>query len=89
MAPDLFLGKDQAAVNGYVEHPAGRLHQGDFGSELVPQLRRQTGGAGLVVSDDAILDRYLHVFSRQRDPESYLQREGWQGSPAGSIRMNG
>jgi hypothetical protein len=29
--------------------------------ELLPNLSRQTGGSGLVVSDDAILDADLHV----------------------------
>jgi hypothetical protein len=61
VAPDLFLGKHHLAVDGNVEHAAGGLDQLDLDAgKLPPKLRRQTGGARLIVSNDAILDVDLH-----------------------------
>src|ERR1041384_272317 len=61
VASDLFLGKHQLAVNRHVEDAAGGLDQLDLDAGNLPaKLRRQTGGAGLVVSNDAILDVDLH-----------------------------
>jgi len=72
VAPDLFLGKHQLAVNGHVERAAGGLEQLDLDAGNLPaKLRRQTGGAGLVISNDAILDVDVHrgLFSRRRQVE--------------------
>jgi hypothetical protein len=56
--------KDQVSVHGDLEDTAGGGHQADLGvRELLFQLSRQTGGSGLVVSDDAILDDHAHATS--------------------------
>jgi len=61
VASDLFLGKHQLAVNRHVEDAAGGLDQLDLDAGNLPaKLRRQTGGAGLVVSNDAVCDADLH-----------------------------
>jgi len=60
--PELFLREDQLAIRDDLEPPAGGLDQLDMG-RAVPFLEcgRQTGGSGTVVSDDAELDRDIHV----------------------------
>jgi hypothetical protein len=70
MASDGLLREDEAAVNRHVEYAARRLDGADFGiGKGLLQLSRQTGGSGLIVSNDAILDGDEHglvppVFSR-------------------------
>jgi len=61
VAPHGPLGKDQRLVRRDVEDAAGRRNHLHFGiGKRVAQLSRQTGGSGLVVSDDAILDANAH-----------------------------
>ena len=65
MPAERLLGERQTAVDRHLEHPARRLHEldGRLGEPL-PDLRRQTGGARFVVSNDAVLDRYAHPWLR-------------------------
>jgi hypothetical protein len=61
VATGSFFGKDQLAIGGNLEYTAGRLDQTDFrAGEYLLQLSRQTGGSGLVVSDDAVLNGHIH-----------------------------
>ena len=57
-----FLREHQRAVDLHFEHSAGRFQQLDIavGKRLL-QFRRQTGGAWLVVSDDAVFDGDFHA----------------------------
>jgi hypothetical protein len=55
------LGEEQLAIEGDLEDAARTRDQGDLErGEFLPELGRQTGGPGLIVSDDAVLDRQLH-----------------------------
>jgi hypothetical protein len=55
------FGKDPAAVHFDLEDPARRFDQFDLGiGESTADLGRQTGGPGLVVSDDAEFNRDSH-----------------------------
>lgn len=57
----LLLGKHEPAVDRNLEQSPGCLDQAHLGIWiLLANLGRQTGGPGLVVSDDAILYRHLH-----------------------------
>lgn len=56
----LTLGKDQLAVDTHFKDPAAALTERDGGAELPLELRRQTGGAGLVVSNHAVEDLDVH-----------------------------
>jgi hypothetical protein len=61
------LGENTLAVRLDLEHAAGGLDELDFRmSKRVANLGRQTGGPRLVVSDDAVLDRHLHVVNDSR-----------------------
>jgi hypothetical protein len=61
MPADCLLGKHQLTINGYFEQTSGRRHQADLRvGEHLFQLSRQTGGSGLVVSDNAVLNRHIH-----------------------------
>jgi hypothetical protein len=61
VASERLLGENEVVVHGHVEDAAGRWDLTNFGiREGVSQLSRQTGGSGLVVSDDAVLDRDDH-----------------------------
>ena len=61
MAAQRLLGKEEAAVDRHIEHPARGFHLSDLGiGESLFQLSRQTGGSGVVVSNDAVLDRDEH-----------------------------
>jgi hypothetical protein len=56
------LGEEQPAVHHHFEHAARRLDQLDVGvRERATKLGRQTGGPGLVVSNDAVFDRHAHL----------------------------
>ena len=68
MAPGRALGIDQLALKGHLKDTPGALDQRDLkpGNGL-RELGRQTGGPGLVVSDDAELDRELHRGSGSLD----------------------
>ena len=57
----MFLGKDQGSVRRHVEHAPRGMNELDVGAgKLLPDLRCQTGSAGLVVSNDAVLNRNAH-----------------------------
>jgi hypothetical protein len=61
MAPELELRKHHRTVHRHLERPPGGLDQPDLGlGESLTQLGRQTGGPGMVVSDDAELNRDHH-----------------------------
>ena len=61
MASRAFFGEDQDAIHRDVEHPARRLNELHVGAgKLLPNLRCQTGSAGFVVSNDAVLNRDAH-----------------------------
>jgi hypothetical protein len=67
MASERLLGKDAAPVDFDLEHAARRLDQFHVGVRVgLPDLGRQTGGPGLVVSDDAVLDRDTHSVNDSR-----------------------
>jgi hypothetical protein len=52
----LLLGEDQLIVDGDLEDSTGPLDELGLDAELLFDLLRQTGGAGEVVSDPAVLD---------------------------------
>ncbi len=55
------LGEHELAVNHDLEHAARRLDELHSGLRVRPlDLGRQTGGPGLVPSDDAVLDAHPH-----------------------------
>jgi len=61
MAAQCLLREHELAVHRHLEDPSRRLGQADLGlGEGLTDLRRQTGGARLVVSDDAVFDRHPH-----------------------------
>jgi hypothetical protein len=61
VAPLRPLGEDQRVIHRNLEESAGGRDQLDVGIGIrLLQLSRQTGGSGLVVSDDAELDTYAH-----------------------------
>src|SRR5690242_14325821 len=65
--PESPLGKDEVAIHRHFEDTAGGGNETDF--RVRPslfQLSRQTGGSGLVVSDDAELDDRAHHVSSSR-----------------------
>jgi hypothetical protein len=61
MPTELLLGKHRPPVDVDFEHAAGRLDQLHFGLRVrLANLCRQTGGSGLVVSNDTVFDHYSH-----------------------------
>jgi hypothetical protein len=71
-----FLGKDQLSIHGYLEKTSGRLHQAHLCiREHLFQLSRQTGGSGLVVSDNAVLNRHIHIIDASRKKMEANRRE--------------
>ena len=59
------LGEDQLAIYRDFEQAAGGLHQPDVDVRVrLLQLSRQTGSSGLIVSNNAVLDCYMHVAGR-------------------------
>jgi hypothetical protein len=52
----LFLGEQELVVDGHLEDSTGPFDELGLDAELLFDLLRQTGGAGEVVSDPAILD---------------------------------
>jgi len=61
MAPDAQFGEHQITVHAHFECTARRFDHADlYVGVLLPQLGRQTGGPGLVVSDDAVLNSDDH-----------------------------
>ena len=65
VAPGGKLGVDQVAVNDHLERATARIDELNV-AVFVPFLKgiRQTGGFGTVVSNDAVLDGYVHSVSR-------------------------
>ena len=64
VSPERLLGENEATVYRHVEYPARGLDQADLGiGKGLFQLSRQTGGSGLIVSNDAVLDRDEHGLS--------------------------
>jgi hypothetical protein len=62
VALQLLLGEEEPAVHYHFEHAASRLDQLNVGvRESTTKLGRQTGGPGLVVSNDAVFDRHAHL----------------------------
>ena len=62
VAPQRPLGEDQRVIHRNLEDSAGGRDQLDVGIGIrLLQLSRQTGGSGLVVSDDAELDTHMHA----------------------------
>jgi len=67
VASRALLGEDDAPVRLYLEDAAGGLNEFHFRMrEGITNLGRQTGGPRFVVSDDAVLDRDLHVVNDSR-----------------------
>ena len=61
MPPERPLGEDQRVTHRHFEDTTGRRDQLDVGiGKRLLQLSRQTGGSGLVVSDNAELDTHMH-----------------------------
>jgi hypothetical protein len=61
MPPERPLGEDQRVIHRHLEDSTGGRDQLNVGSGIrLLQLSRQTGGSGLVVSDDAELDTHMH-----------------------------
>ena len=48
--------EDQLVVEGYLEDPVSTFDEGGINTEALLERVRQTGGAGLVVSNNTILD---------------------------------
>ena len=67
MTPQGLLGEDAAPVDFHLEHAARRLDQlhVSVGVDLA-DLGRQTGGSGLVISDDAVFDGDAHAVNDSR-----------------------
>src|ERR1043166_3260360 len=77
MAPEPLLGEHELPVQRHLEHAPRGGNQLDLRlRKLAPNLRRQTGGAGLVVSNDAIGYADLH-----RDLISASEANRWNPSP--------
>jgi hypothetical protein len=55
-APFLVLVEEQLAVEPHREHAFATLDELRLEAEALGDLGRQTGGPGLVVSDDAVFD---------------------------------
>jgi hypothetical protein len=62
MAPERALREHEHAIPGDFEYATTPLHQLD-GSvwKCISNLGRQTGGPGLVISNDAVADRDVHA----------------------------
>jgi hypothetical protein len=55
-ASEPFLGEDEVVADGDLEDTTAALDQLRLDAELLLDLSRQTGGAGVVVSAGAVLD---------------------------------
>ena len=59
---ELLLGEDQPRIEHDLKQSPGRLDELDIGmGKRRAEFGRQTGGAGLIVSDDAVLDGNTHT----------------------------
>jgi hypothetical protein len=69
VAAERLLRKNEIAIHRDLEHAAGGLDQADLGiGKVLLQLSHQTDGSGLIISDDAELDRDLHGDSSGGEP---------------------
>jgi hypothetical protein len=61
VAPGGLLGVHEGAVDSHLKESSRRLEQPDLGIGIgLLDFSRQTGGSGLVVSNDTVLDRDMH-----------------------------
>ena len=58
-AAGLFLGEDQVVAADDLEDAAGAAHELGFDAEFPLEIRRQTGGARIVVSHRAVFDPHM------------------------------
>jgi hypothetical protein len=67
VASEALLGENAASVDLDLEHASGRLDQLYVGVRVgLADFGRQTGGPGLVVSDDAVFDGDSHAINDSR-----------------------
>jgi len=74
------LREDQLAVEPHVEDSAAALDELRRDAELFFDLRRQTGGAGSIVSNDAVFDGQLVIHAHPSRSDSTEAR-----SPAADL----
>jgi hypothetical protein len=55
----LLLGEEQLVADGDLEDTPGAAHELGLDAELPLEIRRQTGGAGIVVSHPAVFDPHV------------------------------
>jgi hypothetical protein len=83
MAAELSLGKDQIAIHYHLEDTARAAYQFHLRAGKFPlDFGRQTGGPGLIVSDDTVLDADLHL------PSSIVGRSAPEKSMGAPRRGN-
>lgn len=61
------FGKNRFSVRRDLEHPAGAGHQLDFVTKRAFDLLRQTGGAGIIVSDLTVGNNDFHLYLLARN----------------------
>jgi len=66
-ASRVVLGEDLRVVDADDEDAAAAADQLRFDAELLPDLSRQTGGSGQVVSNAAVVDSYVHSWAGSQD----------------------
>lgn len=60
---ELLLGKDEISIHNHLEDTPPGLDERHFDvGPFLLELGHQTGGPGLVVSDDAVFDRDCHEY---------------------------
>ena len=74
MAANRLLGKHDLPIHGYLKHSTGGWDELRLDIEFLAKVRRQTGSARLVVSNDAIADRDVHGQNRS------VRRAGGKGA---------
>ncbi len=68
--PQLLLGEHEPAVDAHLESTSSALDEPHFRVGVVRlDLRRQTGGSRLVVSNDAVFNGYAHGRIPAKTPE--------------------
>jgi hypothetical protein len=70
-APRLHLAEDPTTIHADLEGSPISLDEGHLRSEPFLQLRRQTGGMGIVVSNHAVLDADLLRHVELPSPSCY------------------
>ncbi len=61
------LAEDDSSVDDDIEDAARSALEFDIGTETLLEFRRETRGAGFVVSDPTIVNTYLHGSSADAD----------------------